>query len=84
MEFHVLDDGTSVPVFDARDVEVFIALAHISAVLEVARRAPDLLTSEAALSSSDRHWLEEGHRLRWGCCRNGLEDGGAQRRREAF
>jgi len=69
MEIRVLADGRQVPVFDERDVEVFIALAHIKAVLEVARSAPDLLDQSQARSSSDRHLLETGHRLRFGCCR---------------
>lgn len=69
MEIHILEDGSTVPVFDERDVEVFIALAHIQAVLEVARSAPDLLNDLDAQTSSNRHLKETGHRLTFGCCR---------------
>lgn len=64
------DDGTRLPVFDENDVEVFIALAHIRALLEVARFQPHRLTPAAARSSSERHLLETGHRLSFGCCRD--------------
>lgn len=63
------EKGVVHPVFDESDVEVFIALAHLRALVEVAARDSALLTPENARSSSDRHLIEKGHRLRFGCCR---------------
>jgi hypothetical protein len=67
-------NGERIPVWDEEDVEVLIALAHIKALLSVAAAAPALVSPEITRSAAERHLLEHGHVLQFGCCRPRYED----------
>lgn len=67
-----VDDGLASggPIFDADDVEVFIALAHIKALLEVGAARRRSTFPHEMVSAAQRHLWEFGHPLEFGCCRD--------------
>jgi len=57
-----------VRVYDECDIPALIAFAEISLLLDQAAQGNLRMTPGEVQNASDRHLLEQGHRLQFGCC----------------
>jgi hypothetical protein len=55
-------------IYDVEDIPALIAFGDIQHLLAEARRRPERLRAFNPQSDSDRHLVETGHRLEFGCC----------------
>jgi hypothetical protein len=72
-EHEVLRTQSGERVFDAEDVYVLCRLDVISVMLDLYGLKRQVMTQAVPSSAAQRHVLETGHKLAFGCCARGEE-----------